>query len=120
MQKTQQMNIRIEPELKARGDAVLSRLKITPSEAVRTLWQYLCDTRRMPDDLCAGGASDASGGEAARRVAAVDEGAGLASHLAAAMGVSLAADDADYDKLKEDAFEELLAEMNEKGTPGYA
>ena len=42
---TVQFNVRIDPALKKGGGSVLARNKITPSEAVRALWDYL--TRMM-------------------------------------------------------------------------
>lgn len=43
-----QMNVRMDRQLKDAGDAVLARLGMTPSQAVRELWQYLTENGHMP------------------------------------------------------------------------
>ncbi len=43
-----QMNVRIDRQLKEAGDAVLAQIGMTPSQAVRELWQYLTENGRMP------------------------------------------------------------------------
>ena len=43
-----QMNVRIDRQLKEAGDAVLAHLGMTPSQAVRELWQYLIENGHMP------------------------------------------------------------------------
>ena len=44
---TTQMNIRIDPALKAAGDAALAEIGFSPTEAVRALWT--CVARRGKD-----------------------------------------------------------------------
>lgn len=43
-----QMNVRLDHQLKEAGDAVLASLGMTPSQAVRELWQYLAENGHMP------------------------------------------------------------------------
>lgn len=43
-----QMNVRMDRQLKEAGDAVLQRIGMTPSQAVRELWSYLVERGRMP------------------------------------------------------------------------
>lgn len=43
-----QMNVRLDSQLKEAGDAVLARIGMTPSQAVRELWQYLIENGHMP------------------------------------------------------------------------
>lgn len=43
-----QMNVRIDRQLKEAGDAVLTYIGMTPSQAVRELWQYLAENGHMP------------------------------------------------------------------------
>jgi addiction module RelB/DinJ family antitoxin len=43
-----QMNIRIDETLKARGDAVFDSHGITPSQAVRSLWEYVSRAGNLP------------------------------------------------------------------------
>lgn len=46
-----QMNVRMNRQLKEAGDAVLSQLGMTPSQAVRSLWKYLVVQNRIPDGI---------------------------------------------------------------------
>lgn len=46
-----QLNVRISPELKARGDEALSEAGFTPSAAVRALWSLAVAHREDPDGL---------------------------------------------------------------------
>lgn len=46
--KSIQMNVRIDRQLKEAGDAVLAHIGMTPSQAVRGLWQYLTENGHMP------------------------------------------------------------------------
>ena len=46
-----QLNVRISPELKARGDEALTRAGFTPSAAVRALWSLAVAHREDPDGL---------------------------------------------------------------------
>ncbi len=43
-----QMNVRIDRQLKEAGDTVLAHIGMTPSQAVRALWEYLVINERMP------------------------------------------------------------------------
>ena len=43
-----QMNVRMDRQLKDAGDAVLAQIGMTPSQAVRTLWEYLVVNGHMP------------------------------------------------------------------------
>ena len=57
-----QMNTRIERALKAQGDTVLERHGITPSQAIRSLWEYLAGHDDIPEYM-----------KAQRQVAAEEE-----------------------------------------------
>lgn len=46
---TTQMNVRLETDLKQSGDKVLSDRGISPSAAVRSLWEYLDRNRDLPE-----------------------------------------------------------------------
>lgn len=46
-----QMNVRMNRQLKEAGDAVLSRMGMTPSQAVRSLWEYLVVQGKVPDGI---------------------------------------------------------------------
>lgn len=42
------INVRLDDQLKKEAYAVLEKLNITPTEAVRLLFQYVADNGRMP------------------------------------------------------------------------
>ena len=42
------LNVRLDDKLKKEAYAVLEKLNITPTEAVRLLFQYVAETGRMP------------------------------------------------------------------------
>lgn len=46
--RSAQMNVRLDSQLKEAGDAVLASLGMTPSQAVRELWQYVTENGHMP------------------------------------------------------------------------
>lgn len=46
-----QMNVRMDRQLKEAGDAVLSRMGMTPSQVVRSLWEYLVVQGKAPDGI---------------------------------------------------------------------
>lgn len=48
-----QMNIRLDIDLKAQGDAVLAAAGFSPSKAVRALWELACHYKDKPQELAA-------------------------------------------------------------------
>ena len=50
---TVQLNTRIDPMLKAGGDAVLTRNGLGPSDAIRALWVYLVEHQALPGFMLA-------------------------------------------------------------------
>lgn len=50
---TVQLNTRIDPMLKAGGDAVLTRNGLGPSDAIRALWAYLVEHQTLPGFMAA-------------------------------------------------------------------
>lgn len=53
-----QMNVRMNRQLKEAGDAVLSHIGMTPSQAVRSLWEYLVVQNKIPDGVQSVNTSD--------------------------------------------------------------
>lgn len=45
------LNVRLNRELKQRGDAILSKEGLTPSKAVRSLYSFMEDHQTVPDCL---------------------------------------------------------------------
>lgn len=48
---TAQLNVRLDPSLKRRGDEALSEIGVGATEAVRMLWEYAATHRSLPVDL---------------------------------------------------------------------
>ncbi len=49
MVTTAQMNTRIDPDIKRRGDAVFARAGLTSSQVVRAVWKTAAETQQIPD-----------------------------------------------------------------------
>ena len=75
---TAQINVRIDRDLKGRGDAVLERLGSTPTEAIRALWVTLAekdgDIREEAPFLFGSGMTEEEREAAKAKVAAFDRG----------------------------------------------
>lgn len=69
---TVQLNTRIDPMLKAGGDAVLTRNGLGPSDAIRALWVYLVEHQALPGFMVA------DKREAPRAESLAERGCGLA------------------------------------------
>lgn len=110
MPATVQLNTRIDPDLKRRGDVVFARAGLTASEVVRAVWQAAAETQQVPECVAAH-TGDAD--ERARRLRAVEEGAGLAVRVAEEMGFHFKGtfDPCDYKRLRDEMYDEIAAEM---------
>ena len=73
-----QMNVRIDEDVKARGDEVFARAGFTPSQVVRAVWEYAEQTGEVPAFMRASGA-DADEAERRRRIALAEYGAHILS-----------------------------------------
>lgn len=107
-----QMNVRMDRQLKEAGDAVLASLGMTPSQAVRALWEYLVINERMPSkEGSAGIPSD----EANQRF--VESRAAQGSHIirdsCLKYGIPIPEFSGDYDDLYEEAMAERYPEWVE-------
>ena len=59
-----QLNVRMEPELKARGEAVLDRMGLTPTQIVRALWMKISRGAEAVDQIVGVLAMDPSASQA--------------------------------------------------------
>ena len=113
--RSTQMNVRLDSQLKEAGDAVLASLGMTPSQAVRELWQYLTENGHMPiakrnndevlpDDI----RSKASSSH-------VSEGAALISNYYERFSISRLSPDEvfDYDELYDQMMSERFSDWIE-------
>lgn len=109
MGATVQLNTRISPELKRRGDAVFAREGLTSSEVVRAVWEYAATRQEVPECVRKG---DASAQE--QRLRAVRDGAGIARKVAMGLGVKLASATVDYEALRDEMYDEMLRNIDEQ------
>lgn len=77
-----QLNTRMEADLKAQGDAVLSSHGVSGTEAVRSLWRHMALTQSLPSFMAP--AEEADGGPATDIVA---EEPGFAIRIARSLGL---------------------------------
>lgn len=107
-----QMNVRIDRQLKEAGDAVLAHIGMTPSQAVRALWEYLVINERMPSKE---GSAEIPPDEANQRF--VESRAAQGSHIirdsCLKYGIPIPEFSGDYDDLYEEAMAERYPEWVE-------
>lgn len=119
-----QCNTRMDAVLKRSGDAVLERCGVTPSEAVRALWDYAATHQSLPPFVLAyartaknhGACADDPDGNASPRARA-QSGCGLALAVARAE-CSFSPKPSpephvasDWHELRDAMYDDLLAEM---------
>ena len=110
MAATVQLNTRIDPTLKERGDAVFARAGLTSSEVVRGVWEYAANTQTVPDFLQAKQEADREA-----RLKAAREGFGIGRrYVEEVMGIRLANIPIDYKQLRDECFEEEYEEMRKR------
>lgn len=107
-----QMNVRIDRQLKEAGDTVLAHIGMTPSQAVRALWEYLVINERMPSKE---GSAEILSDEANQRF--VESRAAQGSHIirdsCLKYGIPVPDLSGDYDDLYEEAMAERYPEWVE-------
>lgn len=107
-----QMNVRIDRQLKEAGDTVLAHIGMTPSQAVRALWEYLVINERMPSKE---GSAEILSDEANRRF--VESRAAQGSHIirdsCLKYGIPIPEFSGDYDDLYEEAMADRYPEWVE-------
>lgn len=107
-----QMNVRIDRQLKEAGDTVLAHIGMTPSQAVRALWEYLVINERMPSKE---GSAEILSDEANQRF--VESRAAQGGHIirdsCLKYGIPIPEFSGDYDDLYEEAMAERYPEWVE-------
>lgn len=108
-----QMNVRISEDRKAAGDAVLAKLGLNPSYAVRSLWDYLATHKALPDFMAETAGEGGQQRPSGESLAA--EGAGMAIRLAKAAGMRCdALQSMSYEELRDAALEERILELEQR------
>lgn len=113
-----QMNVRIDAQLKDAGDCVLEKVGLSPTKAVRALWERLASFSDAPEKavkllLPSDGASEPSiEAERARKLRVAQEGAQIVARSLAELGIDVSSvtDEIPYDELRERALMERLGE----------
>lgn len=106
---TAQLNVRIDADLKAAGDAVLERFGVSSVQIVRSAWQYMVNHQRLPDFVEAKPARSTI-----ETQEAAEQGAGMALRLAREAGLRAELEAMSFDELRESAYEEMLLEEAER------
>lgn len=107
-----QMNVRMDRQLKEAGDAVLAHIGMTPSQAVRTLWEYLVVNGCMPSR--SGVAVPSSNVPANASVESrVTQGSHIVRDACLKYGIPVPDLSGDYDDLYEEAMAERYPEWVE-------
>ena len=106
MASTVQLNTRIDPTLKERGDAVFAREGLTSSEVVRAVWEYAARTQTVPECVL-----ERKDEEREARLKAIQEGFGLARRYAEEMGIHLSNEPIDFKALRDEMYDDMLDEM---------
>lgn len=103
-----QLNTRIDPMLKAGGDAVLTRNGLGPSDAIRALWAYLVEHQALPGFMLA------DKRELPRREEPCRAGVWASFFLVGAkrFGFASAGSSADnWDAVRDDMYDAMIADM---------
>lgn len=103
-----QLNTRIDPMLKAGGDAVLARNGLGPSDAIRALWVYLVEHQALPGFMVA------DKRDAPRAESLAERGCGLAFSslgLRASDFAPAGSSAEDWDAVRDDMYETMIADI---------
>lgn len=107
-----QMNVRMDRQLKEAGDAVLASLGMTPSQAVRALWEYLVVNGCMPSKSGAALSSSDMAVAASMESTAV-QGSHIVRDACLRYGIPIPEFSGDYDDLYEEAMADRYPEWVE-------
>lgn len=105
---TVQLNTRIDPMLKAGGDAVLTRNGLGPSDAIRALWSYLAEHQTLPGFMVA----DKREAHCAKSLA--EQGCGLAfSSLGLSVSDFVSGESSadNWDAVRDDLYDAMIADI---------
>lgn len=110
--ETTQMNIRINPALKERGDAVFKQLGWSPSEAVRAFWSF-ADAHADDPQLVAKAVVIPANRHESQQEDFVKEAQSIVSDFAREHGFALP-QEYDYEKLRDQVHNARLDELEER------
>ena len=109
--KMAQLNVRMDPELKAAGDSVLDLYGISPSELIRALWEKIASGEEAFGQVAKALAAEPAVGKP--RVIQKEEAMSVADWFAwrfYAFAKELGLDPSTFEPTTDEEFEELLYE----------
>ncbi|MBQ9058626.1 MAG: type II toxin-antitoxin system RelB/DinJ family antitoxin [Atopobiaceae bacterium] len=101
-----QLNTRIDPDLKRRGDLVFERAGLSSSEVVRAVWAHAAHTQEVPSCI-----ATVDSTERAQRIQSIHNGAGVARRVAQELGARFVEQAVDYESLRDEHYDALLDEL---------
>ena len=108
---TAQLNVRIDEDLKAAGDAVLERFGVPAVQIIRDVWRFMADNQRIPELVRRSSDMAAQVDDSVR--SRIEGQAGMAYRLAREAGLRAELEAMSYEQLWESAYDEMLEEMDE-------
>ena len=105
-----QMNVRIDDQIKRAGDAVFDSIGLTPTQVVRSVWEYAAAHRDAPDAVKA--ALGLPTADVDNILCDIDFESSVCERLRAQFGIASPdqLEDIDYRGLREQALLERMAE----------
>ena len=114
-----QINARIDASLKAAGDAALAKAGLTPTKAIRALWQRFAELEDRPEKIreLVESSEELGPGERAeqeRKLSLAQEGPMIVSQSLAERGIAVpeGLEELSYEELREQV---LLERLHERG-----
>lgn len=107
MPATVQLNTRIDPEIKRRGDAAFARAGLSSSEVVRAVWSYVAREQRVPQFL-----TQQASCATEDLVQKICSGAGMVQREATAMGLSCDLSNADLESMQKNMYDQMADEIH--------
>lgn len=109
---TAQLNVRIDEDLKAAGDAVLERYGVPAVQVIRDAWRYMAENQRIPEFGKRVPGARLQVDDVMRNQ--IENKAGMAFRLAREAGLRAELEAMTYEQLRESAYDEMLAEADER------
>lgn len=117
--KFAQVNARIDTSLKTAGDAALAKAGLTPTKAIRALWQRFAELADRPEKIrelveSSGELGPGERAEQERKLSLAREGATIVSRSLAERGIAVpeGLEELSYEELRERV---LLERLRERG-----
>ena len=110
---TSQMNVRIDDDVRIKGNAAFESIGWTPSQAAREFWSYAAQNRRNHEELLKMRQLLENNNSEDEQPSWTEEGANIVPKGLAKLGISVSAcksSERSYEELREQALYERLGE----------